>query len=429
MPEAEIDGRLTTDTFFTHSSSFSGKGPSIKKKQDNPAKSTPLRRRAERKLQVRKPASEVTVSGRAEPRLRHELQIHEIELELQNDELLQAHVDGATLLARYTDLYEFAPTGYLILDRKGTIRRVNLAGASLLGAERSLLLKSPFSSFVAPEDRQTFGDFLWKVFSQRAKGSCEVKLARAGDLQRYALIEGTYSEDGKECRAVVIDITARRDAEEKSRARQDELRRVREIEETERRRLARELHDQVGQNLTSLGLHLNLLKDQLPGAASPAARARLDQSVALVAEIMRAVRTVMTDLRSPVLDDFGLVAAAREYVGQFTARTGIGVDFTGEESDLRLPGAVETALFRILQEALTNISKHARATLVTIVLRAEGTCFKMMIADNGCGFDTECARRGWGLRIITERAEAIGGRCRLQSSPGRGSVIEVEVAR
>ncbi|HHX63460.1 MAG TPA: sensor histidine kinase, partial [Chloroflexi bacterium] len=142
----------------------------------------------------------------------------------------------------------------------------------------------------------------------------------------------------------------------------------------------------------------------------------------------------MADLRPPVLDEYGLLAALQWEGARLEGRTGIGVDVVGSETEPRLNLWVETALFRIAQEALTNVVKHAQATHVDVALSTEDDTLRMIVADNGVGFDPQQAREmdgdgGWGLRTMVERAEAIGGSCHVESRPGEGTRVIVQVSR
>ena len=207
-----------------------------------------------------------------------------------------------------------------------------------------------------------------------------------------------------------------------------------EVAEAERQRLARELHDQVGQRLTALGINLNIIRTQMPEEIGDAIRSRIDDSLSLVEQTTERIRDVMTDLRPPVLDDYGLVAALHWYGEQFARRTGIAVAIEGEELVPRLAARVESALFHIVQEALTNVAKHAQAKSVRVAVQVQGKMLHLVVADDGIGFDsahmTELGEgHGWGLLTMTERAEAVGGRCQIASVPGQGTRINVEVAR
>lgn len=210
--------------------------------------------------------------------------------------------------------------------------------------------------------------------------------------------------------------------------------RLAEAEEAERQRLARELHDQVLQNLTALGINLNVVQKHMPGEVLGRVCSRLDDSLALVEQTTERIRNVMADLKQPVLDDYGVVAASRWYGAQFFSRTGIAVYVQGEEPIPRLSSHVENAMFRITQEALTNIAKHAQATRVTITMEVEKETARLVITDNGIGFDpTHLAKSGngrsWGILTMSERAEAIGGHFRIDSRTGEGTRVTVEVAR
>ena len=143
----------------------------------------------------------------------HELQVHQIELEMQNDELRQSRAEVETGLERYTELYDFAPVGYLTLGRDGAIRQVNLTGARLLGVERARLLGRRFGVLVAAPDRAGFKAFLEKVFASQAKEVCEVALLKDGKGPLNVHITATVSQDGQECRVMIEDITERKQVE------------------------------------------------------------------------------------------------------------------------------------------------------------------------------------------------------------------------
>ena len=207
-----------------------------------------------------------------------------------------------------------------------------------------------------------------------------------------------------------------------------------EVEEAERQRLARELHDQVGQRLTALGINLNIIRTQMPEEVGDAIRSRIDDSLSLVKQTTERIRDVMSDLRPPVLDDYGLMAALHWYGEQFARRTGIAVVIEGEELVPRLAAHKESALFHIAQEALTNIAKHAQANNIKITAHMQGKMLRLIVADDGIGFDSghmaELGQgHGWGLLTMTERAEAVGGHCRIESIPGQGAQVIVEVVR
>ena len=186
----------------------------MKKSQDKPADAAELRRRAEKRLKEKPTATGQPLTEADLRRLLQELEVHQIELEMQNEELQQAQVEIEAGLEKYTDLYDFAPTGYFTLERDGAIRQLNLTGARLLGVERSRLVNRRFGLFVSDDSRPAFNALLKKVFESQAEESCEATLLKEGNHPYYVDIEARVSEDGQECRAAVADITERKRAEE-----------------------------------------------------------------------------------------------------------------------------------------------------------------------------------------------------------------------
>ncbi len=157
---------------------------------------------------AREPQSETDLR-----RLQHELEVHQIELEMQNEELQTALAANAAALERYTDLYDFAPLGYLTLDRTGTILAANLTVARLLGLDRSRLLGRRLALHLAEADRSVFHKFLETTFTSSLREGCEAAVPRPGAASRQVRFEAVVAEDGRECRAAVMDITERHWAE------------------------------------------------------------------------------------------------------------------------------------------------------------------------------------------------------------------------
>lgn len=176
-----------------------------------------LRQQAEILLQEQSPAMYTSLSLAESQRQLHELQVHRIELELQNAELRQAREEVEASLERYTDLYDFAPVSYFTLDRVGAIQSANLTAAALMGIERSLLIGRSFGLFVVAESRHIFSGFLEEIFLSTGKGDCEVMLTAGTNTQLYVRIEAIAFSNGGECRMAVIDISGRRRAEEAQR--------------------------------------------------------------------------------------------------------------------------------------------------------------------------------------------------------------------
>jgi signal transduction histidine kinase len=205
----------------------------------------------------------------------------------------------------------------------------------------------------------------------------------------------------------------------------DAFRRVVEAQELERRRLARELHDETGQALTSILLGLKSLEDALGADEARAAVANLRE---LVVATLQDVRRLAVELRPKVLDDFGLVPALERLTETFGEQTGIAVRFEGGIQDERLAPEAETALYRIVQEALTNIVKHAQARNVSIVLTRKPGSVAAVIEDDGQGFDPANSREGgFGIEGMRERVGLLDGRLEVESNGESGTTIVAEV--
>ena len=229
---------------------------------------------------------------------------------------------------------------------------------------------------------------------------------------------------------IAADITERKQAEE---SRREYARRLIILEEDLRKRISSELHDDIGQSLAALGLNLGNIGRFLPEGAANDFRTRLEESQALTKEISRTVRHLMGELRPLLLDDFGLAEAIRLHAGLYVNRTGIDVTVQVDPDFPRLEAKKEIALFRIIQEALSNVAKHAAGTKVSVLLRTEGNLVLLFITDDGKGFVPRDAASlptgsGWGLTIMRERAELVGGKLRLDTAPGEGTTVVIEIA-
>jgi signal transduction histidine kinase len=205
----------------------------------------------------------------------------------------------------------------------------------------------------------------------------------------------------------------------------DSLRRVVETQELERRRLARELHDETGQALASILLGLKALDEKTDDAG---ARTSIEELRELVVATLQDVRRLAVELRPSALDDFGLVAALERLADSFAEQSGISVDFQSALAEERLPDEAETALYRIVQESLTNVVKHAQARRVSILLTRANGVVKAVVEDDGRGFDPERTNDGGhGLVGMRERLALLGGRLEIESARDAGTTVAAEV--
>jgi len=334
--------------------------------------------------------------------------------------------------AHFRRAFEQAPIGIALVDTVGMLIEVNLAMVDLVGYPRQELLRQSWHDLIHPDDLAEERRLLEQVVSGvRSSYRVEERLVTSDGAVLWAIVDGallrTAAAEPMYLVLQVQDITERRLADELA------LRvAVEEAEERERRRVAQELHDRVGQELSALGISLGLLQIQAQGRLEPAGEARLSDALALVREITASVRTVMAELRPPMLDEYGLLAALRWYGGVFAGRMSMSLRVMGREPLPRLQSNVAIMLFRIAQEALSNVARHADATRVEIRLMQRGDTLRLTVADNGRGFDPTTVRtptpeRGWGVRTMAERATAIGGPLDIEARPGGGTRVVVTV--
>lgn len=209
--------------------------------------------------------------------------------------------------------------------------------------------------------------------------------------------------------------------------------RLSEMEEAERNKLAVELHDRVGQNLTALNINLNIIKSRIKAGMVAGAEVCITDSFLIVEETTRQIRDIMSELRPPNLDDHGLLAALQWYAVKRTRRSGLEIDVRGNEGAVRPGLEVEMVLFRIAQESLNNVIKHAKAHTAIVTIDGNDKNIIMSIEDDGIGFDTQQGNvnreysSGLGIVAMQERVSALGGSFKIESSRGQGTIITVEV--
>ena len=284
-----------------------------------------------------------------------------------------------------------------------------------------------------PEDVPTFLANRWRTFSGETNRFEEVvrRMRRNGHYGWVRMVGEVVERDaeGAPTRLVATleDVDARQRAEAELRAAQQQIQalsaHVEAHLEAERKLIASEVHDQCGQLLTVLKLELSALRGTVaPDGSQAACLKRLDASVD---ELVGMSRDLIARLRPPALD-LGLVPALEWLAGQWTRKTGMACEFSCALDDLALPDEQATALFRLVQESLTNATRHARATWVHIRLGVHQGELDLRVADNGCGFDPTADHAGhYGLLGMRERALRLGARLELNSRPGAGTEVRV----
>lgn len=523
----------------------------------------------------------------------HELEVHQIELEIQNTELLAARDKAETLLNQYTELYDFAPVGYFTLGIGGNIRLVNLIGASMVGVERSRLKRRTFHMLLAPRQRAAFKIFLEQVFTGTPKQDEDFELADTDLTTRFINVEASRAPNGMECSVIIKDITVQREDQEKmrrseiryrrlfeaahdgvllidpctsriidanpfmtrllgyqteqligrelfeigllkdgaasrnmirklkkkheiryenlplksqagqhqevevvanlyqedagpviqctirditarrlaedmsarnvklkleiarrkvvendlraqrnaqshllkqSRMQQKQLRdlshRILHAQEEERKCVSRELHDVIAQTLVSINVNLEVLAqgtDKIPKSL----RRQIILTQHLVEKAVKIVHNFARELRPTMLDDLGLIPALQMYLKDFMADTGIRVTLDTTAKIEKSTSVIRTVLYRIAQEALTNVARHSKASTVVVRIAPREDVIRMTIKDNGNGFQVtgkgkSRKKNRLGLIGMRERIEMIGGTFMVDSAPGSGTTVSVE---
>lgn len=351
----------------------------------------------------------------------------------------KAAIETARSQSRFLATFNQAAVGIAHADIHGRFIDVNDKFCSILGYSREELLQRTSSQVTHPEDVAASHEFRRRLTADPDNA------ANTFSEKRYIRKDGSIiwclrtaaivrDENGRidYFASVIQDISERKRNEQMLRDyanRMRELsRRLGEVEESERRNIHRELHDQVGANLSALKLDLGLIANTLPDGTDPAVADRLNRAQQLAGETISRIRNVMADLRPPALDDYGLLSALRTHAAPYAERLGIPVSVSGNTPEPRPPALVETALFRIAQEALNNIAKHARAHFVHISLQSSPGQTVLGITDDGAGFEatgSDGAHGRWGLRTMRERALSIGAELQIESAPGQGTRITV----
>jgi len=342
------------------------------------------------------------------------------------------------LVRRYAhevqDLYNNAPCGYHSLDEHGVFIRINDTELRWLGYTREEVIGVlSFNNVVTPEGANAFLRNYPRYRKQEEGRNIEYEMVRKDGSRFPIIVNADFVRDDTGrflmTRSMVFDNTMNKRSE---KALKQYAGRLLVLEEDLRERIASDLHDDVAQVLAALGLNLAHITNRLKGKSRERFIGLLEDSRKLILEVNRSVRNLMVELHSHQLDDFGLSAALRSHIEQYASRAGITVEFIADSEFPRLTAKAETAFFRITQEALQNIMKHAAATKVTVSLKRVDGYDSLTITDDGKGFlpnevPLHTSGTGWGLRNMRERAELIGGSFRVHSVVGKGTTLEVEV--
>ena len=425
------------------------------KKRDQEKKADELRTRAEKRLKSKKNVLKGTLDADSR-KLLNELQVHQIELEMQNEELRRTQLELEVSREKYYDLYDLAPVGYFSLDQTSQILEVNLKGASMVGMERRLLVKKRFTQFIVPAFQDSFYMFQKKAFKTRAIQTLEVQLKKKNGTPFWVQMDGVATQDTDgtftHMRIIAIDIADKKKILENLEKSHDELEarvdeRTSELmkanaqleslsslllstQEEERKRITEELHDSVEQTLAALKFNIEYLISQWVGNPKDNGFLILQGLIPKIQKTVIELKRIGKGLRPSILDDLGVLAALTWFCREIeSVYTTIHIERVFEIEEDHIPENLKVVIYRVLQEALNNVAKHSRANRVMISLRKTKQAIEFSIKDNGKGFDVDAAlspenqKSGLGLISMIKRTELSGGSLVIMSDKETGTII------
>ena len=377
----------------------------------------------------------------AAPRRRREIPLDAIVESAKAAEtaLERSHRELKETGERLKVIIQSAMDAIITVDDNQNIVLFNAAAEKIFGCPAVAAVGTPLDRFIPERFRAAHRDHVGRFgetgMTTRMMGARIALLGLRANGEEFP-IDASISQvviEGRKLYTVILrDITTRRRAEEALERSYRELRELstvmHEVREAERLRIARELHDELAQWLTAIKMDVSWLLSRLPREQAPLVE-KAEKMKALVDTTVAAVRRIAADLRPVMLDDLGLVAALENLLHDLSQRTGIifSLDADATEAEFREP--LPTALYRIAQEALTNVARHAAATEVGVILRVGGGQLVLAVRDNGRGFDTEQAlgRQSHGILGIRERAYTLGGSARFERLAKGGTLVEIVI--
>ena len=328
---------------------------------------------------------------------------------------------------QYRMLIERVSDGFIALDKEWKYTYVNKRSGEITGRDpKSLIGKYIWDEFPDAVGSGTFDAFNKAMETQQYINNIDYY----APLKLWQENEIYPSPDGLS--VFIRDITERKRIEEAVRSNAEQLRQLslhlQDIREEERAAMAREVHDVLGQQLTGFKMDMSWLNKKLKNE-DPEIKERITGTLKLIDDTIKTVRKIASDLRPSILDDLGLVAALEWQSEEFEKRSGVKIHFAGNLQEIILEPQVAIALFRIYQELLTNVARHAQATEVRSSLYTGNEQLHLTVADKGKGFDMENTtnKKTLGLLGIKERTQLMGGSYEIKSKPGKGTTVVVSV--
>lgn len=411
-------------------------------------------------------------------RLLEELKIHQVELEIQNEELRRAQETLQQTGKRFRSLIENSSDLFIEIDKNGTIKYINASISLITGYTRDEVISRNFIEFTHSEDKKKGIDVIARLLNNPGVViEEEIRIIDNNGTSHVFELRGKNLLDDTAVAGIVIntrDISRRRNAEEKLKQNQAQLeelveertrkltetieklkleksdrkkaehsllqyaermkalsRRLFNAQESERRHIALELHDEIGQSLTGIKLSIDLIANEIIAKALPEEINKgITEAKDLAGKLLEKVRSMTLDLRPPMLDDFGLLHSLLWHFERCTAQTNVRVLFRHSGLEGRFSPDVEIAAYRFVQEALTNAVRHASVDEVNVLVAAKGNTLNITVEDKGTGFDlmnrTE-GRTTAGLSGMRERLRLVGGQLTIRTAPGAGTRVCAEI--
>ena len=372
-----------------------------------------------------------------EKRLIHELQVHQVELEMQNEEMRGAQTELEESRGRYKELYDFAPVGYCTLDQFGLIVESNLTAATLLNATRAALIGKYIQSFMDRESADAFHLFLRKPLPPGTKEILECRLCPAeGTPFEISLnVGGEFDRSDRlvRYRVVLVDVSALKLMERQARETGNRLRSLASelnlSEERTRKAIAQTLHDEVGQMLALARMKLSAALDR---SKETAVEKIVEEVLDMLGSVIGETRSLMVEISPPVLHDLGLGAAIDWMAERMSSKHGIAIEtaisgaFEDLEHDLKI------MLYQMTRELLVNIVKHSSGRHVLVTVGRDERAIGITVKDDGKGFDARgaglpAAESGFGLFSIRERLKSYNGSLQIESRKGKGTTVSIRL--
>ncbi len=364
----------------------------------------------------------------------HELRVHQIELEMQNEELKRTQNELERIQFFYEKLFQHAPVGYIVLTEEGRIKKSNFTFGKNLIKNQENIQNRHFYDFIVNEDRDIFYKHLRRLLDSGSHQRDELRLKINRDtlyVELHSSLE-MFSGETKHILTTIINIQERKDFEAELNQSHEKLRNlsshILSVREHESRRLARKIHDEIGQNLFSLQMDVFNVQQKIDRDQEEILH-KLQHILSILDQTISITQHMTSELRPQGLDEIGLKEAIEAHARNFENQTGIPckVILTSKKLMMHIDSSI--ALFRIFQEALMNIRRHSGADLVTVKLQAKKDSLELFIQDNGKGISQDAINnpRSFGILGMRERANMLGGSFHIEGIPGEFTTIVVRL--